>query len=524
MPTPSDRPLPPQDATVHSGAAGARPAQGGHVGGHVGGGDGGGDGSGWLLGSTVDDRYRIEAELGRGAMGVVYRAREVWLDRTVALKVIAPALLGDSTAPLGLHREAKALAAIRNEHVVRVHAFGVHEGSYYFVMEYVRGRSLKDLLAEHQAHRSPIPVHRTLTVLAQIAEGVAAVQAAGLVHRDIKPSNIIIEEDTGRPVLVDFGLVTADRVTAGSLVVGSPLYMAPEQTGMAALQGGLPAAISARTDVYALACTAFEMLAGRPPFLGDGPAELRRQHALAPAPAISSIRPDLAAYDAAFGRALAKDPGERHPSCVELSEELALAATRGRTSRLLSSRPPPPVPAPAESNALLRVLVIDLDHDFSRFAAQAVHAAFFRHRKDLRVQIAIAAGGDDAVERAMVEPPDLVLLDYDSPGIDGGEMLSRLRAVGGGERARVVVTSRRIPADERWRFSVLGVRDFVTKPTSFLVLVEALQKVAERMGPADPPDPAPRSRRTLPSAPDLAPSSRRSPLSEREGPPGSRRF
>src|SRR5512140_390219 len=88
------------------------------------------------VGSMIDNRYRVEAELGRGAMGVVYRATEVWLDRVVALKLIAPGALGDSSAPVSLHREAKALASIRSQHVVQVHAFGVHEGSYFFAMEY----------------------------------------------------------------------------------------------------------------------------------------------------------------------------------------------------------------------------------------------------------------------------------------------------------------------------------------------------------------------------------------------------
>jgi serine/threonine-protein kinase len=427
--------------------------------------------------SLIDERYRIEGEIGRGAMGVVYRATEVWLDRPVALKVIAPSLTGDPAAALRFVREAKALASVKSQHVVQLYAFGPHRGSYFYAMEYVPGRSLKEILAEHRSHGHPIPVHRTLTIVSQIADGVAAVHASGIVHGDVKPSNIIIEDDTGRPVLVDFGLAAPGDARVYATAIGTPLYMAPEQTGYRA-----DTPVSPRTDVYALGCTAFEMLTGRPPFKNEDVVALMKMHAETPAPALSSIRPDLAAFDRPLARALAKAPAERYASPVDFALELAAAGAKWRTGHLASR----PTPMPYEQDPPIRVLVVDADAAYAKFVSQAVHLAFFQYKRDLRVQITLASSGDDAIERAEVEPPGLVLLDYDMPGADAAEVLSRLRAVPGAERARVVVLSRRILEEERWRFSVLGVRDFVAKSASFMSLVRNIQKIAERVATGAP--------------------------------------
>ena len=427
--------------------------------------------------TLIDGRYRIEGELGRGAMGVVHRATEVWLERPVALKVIAPALLHDTLAPMRFLREAKALASVRSQHVVQVYAFGPHRESYFYAMEYVPGRSLKDILAEHRSHGDTVPVHRALTILAQIAEGISAVHAAGIVHRDIKPSNIIIEDDTGRPVLVDFGLAAPGDDQACAMAMGTPLYMAPEQTGLC-----LDAPVSPRTDVYSLGCTAFEMLAGQPPFRHESTLELMRMHAERPAPRLSSIRPELAPFDEPLARAMVKRPADRYASGVDFTNDVVAAGARWRTGHL-TSRPPP---LPLEENGPLRVLVIESDPAFAKFVSQAVHLAFFQCDKDLRVQIINAASGDDAVERAEIEPPRLVLLDYDLPGLDAADTLSRLRAVPGAERARVVVMSRQVLSEDRWRFTVLGVRDFIGKPASFMQLVRHLSTIAERVTPGAP--------------------------------------
>jgi serine/threonine-protein kinase len=447
----------------------------------------------------VDGRYHIQSELGRGSMGVVHLAQDTWLDRPVALKMIAPVWANDGEIIARFQREAKALASIRNQYVVQVYAFGLHLGAYFFAMEYVAGRSLKQILSEHRMHGDAIPVHRSLTILNRVAQGIDAVHAAGIVHRDVKPSNIVIEQDTGRPVLVDFGLAVPGDDPAAALAMGTPFYMAPEQGGV-----GVPGStVTGRADVYALGITAFEMLSGELPFTGVDRAQLMRQHARKTPPSLSSRRADLAPFDKAMARALAKDPEDRYPSCTAFTEVLAAASERWVNS-MLPTLPPPPVPAAARAADVgvlpplpplpvllpprslpqdarpFHVLVVDDSPVFRKFTVQATQLALFRQRKGRDVVVQGAGSGNEAIERAAVQPPDLVLLDFDMPGLDGADTLSRLRALPGGDGARVVVLSGRVGAADRWRFAVLGVSDFVMKPIEFQQLVDRLEGIARR--------------------------------------------
>jgi serine/threonine-protein kinase len=429
-------------------------------------------------------------------MGIVYLAEDTGLGRPVALKMIAPRWLGDDGIVASFQREAKALASIRSQYVVQVHAFGLHERSYFFAMEYVRGRTLRRILAEHRDHRDMVPVHRSLTILHRIAQGIDAVHSAGIVHRDVKPSNIVIEEDTGRPVLVDFGLAVPSTDPAAALAIGTPQYMAPEQAGV----GTLGASVTARTDVYALGIVAFEMLTGRLPFDSADVAQLVRQHARKKPPSLSSIERGLAPFDRAVARALAKDPAERYPSCTAFAEVLAAAGERWVTSTLPTLPPPPPegspdamdlrlppppdVPRVADSRPF-HALVVDDSPVFRKFTVQATQLALFRHDKDRLVIVEGAGSGQEAIERAAAQVPDLVLLDFDMPGLDGVDTLSRLRALRGGGRARVVVLSGRVAPADRWRFAVLGVNHFVAKPIDFRQLVDRIEAIAKRFEESD---------------------------------------
>lgn len=430
----------------------------------------------------VDGRYHVESEIGRGGMGIVYLAKDTSLGRPVALKMIAPVWAGSSEAAASFHREAKALASVRSQYVVQVYAFGIFDGSCFFAMEYVRGGTLRQILAEHKQHGDTIPIHRSLTILNRIAQGIDAVHEAGIVHRDVKPTNIVIEEDTGRPVLVDFGLAMPSDDPDAALTIGTPHYMAPEQAGV-----GVPgSSIGPRTDVYALGICAYEMLAGHLPFDTPDHAQLVRQHARKPPPKLASIRRDLAVFDAPIACALAKDPAERYATCTTFACALGAALERWDNA----SRPtlPPPSPAtppvvavdPTYRGRPFHVLAVDDSPVFRKFAAKAAQLAFFRHRKDLLVIVDGAGSGGEAIERAAAQPPDLVLLDFDMPGLDGVDTLSRLRALPGGGRARVVVVSGRVSVTDRWRFAVLGVHDFVAKPIEFSQLVERIEGIAKR--------------------------------------------
>ena len=436
--------------------------------------------AGLAEGTVIDGRYRIESELGRGGMGLVHLARDTWLDRQLAVKVIAPLWAANSTAASSFLREAKALAFVRSQYIVQVYAFGVHEGSYFLAMEYVRGKTLRQELAEHRANNETIPTHRSLAIMTRIAEGVDAVHAAGIVHRDIKPANIIIEENTGRPVLVDFGLAVPRDDPSAALAIGTPHYMAPEQAG-----AGVPGAtVGAGTDIYALGCTAFQMLTGRLPFESDDQAQLIRMHARKVPRPPSAVRKDLTPFDAVVLRALAKDPKGRYPTCGEMARDLTAAGERWNAKSLTV-----PPPQRAERNRPLNVLVVDDDRIFCKFAAQAVQLAFFRYRKDLRVVVKGAGSGEEAIDRAVQEPPDLILLDFDMPGMDGVDTLTRLRALPGGDEARVVVISGRVTSPDRWRFAVLGVHDFVKKPIDFRRLVDRLEAIARRVEQQDTDEP-----------------------------------
>lgn len=416
----------------------------------------------------VDGRYAIEGELGAGSMGRVYLARDVGLDRQVALKRIAPGAAGEATEAR-FRREAAALARIRNEHVVQVYSFGPHGDSYYFAMEYVRGRNLEAIIEEHAAHGSHVPLARALTILAQVAEGLSAAHGAGVVHCDVKPANIVIEEHTGRPVLVDFGLAYRERASSspGGVTMGTPAYMAPEQGPLAEVGARVTGAV----DVYSFGCTAFDLLTNRPPFVAQSVIELLRQHAHVDPPRLSSFRPELGPLDPVIARALAKRPELRFRDFAELREALLKdgAAWMGALA------PESPVER-TEPFSAVDVLVVDDDEAFRRFAARAAQLALYR----TAVRVTSVGSGEEAIAAARERRPHLVLLDYDMPRVDGVSTLSALRALPGGTDARVIVVSARAGAEERWKFGVLGVSDFVQKPVSLPALVDVLSTIAAR--------------------------------------------
>jgi eukaryotic-like serine/threonine-protein kinase len=419
------------------------------------------------------DRYVPVHELGRGGMGVVYLATDTRLLRRVALKFISLKLAGDPAHAQWIRREAVALASIRNQHIVQIHSFE-QEGDYcFFSMEYVCGRNLRQILEEHGRHDATIPLHRTLTILERIADGIQAVHAAGLVHRDVKPANIVIEDDTGRPVLVDFGLAIPSESAPKEFEGGTPIYIAPEQTWLA------PAGsrISPRTDVYSLACVAFEMLTGRVPFESDSANELIHDHMYTKAPVPSSYRAELAPLDAVFQRALAKDPAERYDSCPAFVTALCIASGAYHTAREPPGSGVSPR-GPRFGDRPMKILVVDDDPSFRRFAMRAVQLAFY----GALPRILTADTGMTALSIAAQEPADLVLLDLDMPGLDGLDTLSRLRALPFGDRTRVLVLSANAHLANPWRFAVLGVNDFLDKPIDLEALVRAICAIAEGAG------------------------------------------
>jgi hypothetical protein len=276
-------------------------------------------------------RYQVFAELGVGGFATVYRAYDPALDRELALKVLHPHLARDPEVRDRFVREGRALARVRHPNVVLVHDSGDAAGCVYLAMEYVPGRTLAAVAGGH-----PLPLSQVQAVITPMAAALEAVHAAGLVHRDVKPANLLLAED-GRVVLLDLGIARAlDRtaVTASGQLVGTPGYLAPEQVQQ-------PAAVGPRTDVYQLGATAYALLAGQPPFVGD-PAQVLYELVHGAPPDLAPLRPDLpAAVCAAIAQALAKDPADRPAQASQFAAALSSAPP---------PRPPAAVPAPLVPN------------------------------------------------------------------------------------------------------------------------------------------------------------------------------
>lgn len=411
-------------------------------------------------GALIDGRYRLEAELGHGGMGVVYRARDVGLDREVALKVIEGARVGDVNARRQFVAEARGLARLRNEHVVRVHAFGEHGTSLFFVMELVDGQTLASVLEAHTAAGEPVPLATALRLLDGVADGLDAVHAAGLLHRDMKPENVVVEARTDRTVLVDFGLtVDLRHILPEAPWGGTPDYMAPEvargETG------------SSASDVYAFGCTAFELLTGESPFAAPTPRELRAQHEDAIRPRASWIRPELTAADATLRRGLARDPRDRPATAGAMMEELrrTLAPTTA------SSRPP----ASLQGDGRTLILLLDGDIEDTRACARAVGIAFFgAHR------LVMARSASSVAEALGGCTPRIVLVDVAvRANLDA---VRSIRDMPGGTHTCVVGLHRATCATDEVRLAELEILDLLPLPMAFPEILSGLQIIARRRG------------------------------------------
>jgi ABC-type branched-subunit amino acid transport system substrate-binding protein/DNA-binding beta-propeller fold protein YncE/predicted Ser/Thr protein kinase len=271
--------------------------------------------------------YRIEDEIGRGGMGVVYRATDLRLERPVALKLIAPELAADEDFRERFLRESRIAASLGHPHVLPVHAAGEEDGQLFLAMRYVEGEDLKTLLAREKK----LDAERALRICRQVAEALDAAHRRGLVHRDVKPANVLLDEE-GEAYLADFGLTkqAGGASTKTGQIVGTLDYLAPEQIRGEEVDG--------RSDQYALACLLYECLAGKPPFRRQTEAQTLWAH-------MHEDPQSLQAYpvlDPVFGRGLAKDKAERFPTCVDLvdsaREALGLETPRVRRRRRLVRR------------------------------------------------------------------------------------------------------------------------------------------------------------------------------------------
>ncbi len=258
--------------------------------------------------------YQVLEVLGQGGMGVVLKALDPALDRTVAIKVLTPNLAHGATARRRFDREARAAAAVGHEHIVAIHAVSEFRGLPYLVMQYIPGRSLQERLDAS----GPLAVKEILRIGTQAARALAAAHAQGVVHRDIKPANILLENCIERVKLTDFGLARAiddASLTQSGVIAGTPQYMAPEQAR------GEP--VDARSDLFALGAVLYAMAGGRPPFRADSAMAVLKRVCDDRHRSIRELNSDVPDWlEAVIDRLLAKEPADRFQTAAEVADLL----------------------------------------------------------------------------------------------------------------------------------------------------------------------------------------------------------
>jgi len=270
-------------------------------------------------------RYQIVAELGKGAMGVVYRGRDPMINRDVALKVIplAREFEGEELeeARTKFFREAEMAGRLSHPHIVTIFDAGEEDGAAYIAMELLRGQHLVEYTSP--AHLLPSAI--AIELVARLAGALHYAHKQSVVHRDIKPANVMFDAPTGELKITDFGIarLTDSGRTRTGLVLGTPSFMSPEQ-----LQGR---AVTGRSDLFSLAITLFQLLTSQLPFRADSMPALMLRIAREPHPRVRALRPDLpAALDEFFDRALAKDPADRFENGAAVAQALRAINAPGR--------------------------------------------------------------------------------------------------------------------------------------------------------------------------------------------------
>jgi serine/threonine protein kinase len=266
--------------------------------------------------AAVGDHYLIEAELGRGGMAAVYRARDLRLNRAVAIKVLPPELAFNPSVRSRFLREAQMAAQLTHPNIVPIYAVDERDGLVFFVMAFVDGESV----AHRIARDGPMAIDRVRDLLAQVADALDFAHKQGVIHRDIKPDNILIDRVTSRPMVTDFGIARAaaeeSRLTVTGMAVGTPAYMSPEQAlGERDVDG--------RSDIYSLGVVGFQMLVGETPFKATNTPAMLMKHVSDPPPSVRARRSDVPSpLSLTIDRALAKKPENRWQSGAELRDAL----------------------------------------------------------------------------------------------------------------------------------------------------------------------------------------------------------
>jgi len=431
-----------------------------------------------MIGKTLS-HYQVLEEIGRGGIGVVYRALDTTLGREVALKVLSPSSGRDPEQQRRLELEARAAASLAHPSVSVVYEIDEADGSTFIAMELVRGRPLAASLAG-----TPIEPARALDLAIEVAEGLAEAHARGVVHRDLKPRNVMLTE-SGHAKIIDFGLAKlvrprppfesgADTPAWGDTdpgrILGTAAYMSPEQ-----VRG---AEVDARSDLFAFGALLYEMLSGEPAFRRETGVETLHAVLKEPAPRLPTAALGAAGpvLQRLLDRCLAKDPGDRYAAASELAADLREARRRLAAAPGAAASEPPPVPArpPREAPVPagpLRVVIVDDEEP-----ARAVLREYLERAGGAEI-VAECKNGFEAVKAVNDLAPDLLFLDVQMPRLNGFEVLELL----GRDVAVVFATAF---DDHAIRAFDVHAVDYVLKPVSpervTLALERARQRIASR--------------------------------------------
>ncbi|MBE2181801.1 MAG: serine/threonine protein kinase [Anaerolineae bacterium] len=288
--------------------------------------------------TLLNNRYRLIQQIGSGGMAVIYKAQDLSLGRTVAIKILRPSLTSDASFAARFKNEARSVANLSHPNIVTVYDFGTSENTQFLVMEFVDGQDLKKVIKAE----FPLTLDRVLNFGIQICAGIGFAHRAGIVHADIKPQNILVTREDVLKV-TDFGI--AQALASGTpgerqaVVWGSPHYFSPEQA-----RGERPTTAS---DVYSIGIVMFEMLTGRPPYSGKDQRELALAHLQAPVPMVTEINPNVPPNLAQIVyRTMSKDPAQRYRMADQLGNVLKSYQERERGIHVSTPPPMPPATLP----------------------------------------------------------------------------------------------------------------------------------------------------------------------------------
>ncbi len=478
-------------------------------------------------------RYRWQETVGRGGMGIVFKAQDLDLDDVVAIKVLSPDWeTDDQQLLLRFKREINLNRKIKHPNVARIHDFGMSNDFPYITMEYVPGHDLRTIIQLE----GKLPQARAVSILRQIALGTEAAHKLGIIHRDLKSQNVMLE-DNGAVAILDFGLArgkTNEQLTLDSVMVGTPHYMSPEQA--------LGRPTGARSDVYSIGVMAYELLTGKVPYDGESPLVIAMKHVSEPAPDdlhhVSGLSPELVAI---VYKALAKEPAQRFATAADLEAELAmlrpyesgavpvvsgphvsvgpkaaaapslpgapLEPAARRTHPVLGSMPTPAIPSPAIPVGSSPLPAVDVKN---RPPVILVVEGDAKERKRLAdvlgrhgCRALEAKDGPEALERLLQDTVDLVLMDVALPGMDGFDVTRVIKAQASSTALPVVLTAARLDRSH-FAFAIqTGATDVLAKPLQSEAMVGRLWHILTHHGFQPPAGNEPvlaAMKKTLPSA------------------------